>query len=349
MKKISLTIQITWAERLAMLLGSGIALSDALGLMQESARDERARSMNEKLLAGVTRGSALSSELQKIPGTHLLLVRAVQIGELAGSLADMLRHVAASFRARERMRDKFIGAGMYPACIGCATLGIAGFLVLYIFPKVMPLFLGMHITLPLPTRMLLWLSHMVSGYWWLILGILVLLAFGAWYVRRYASVISFVEKIIFATPYVGGLFKEYITAQIFRVIALLLEHGATLPHALAESHQSITSPAYRRALLTSAEIVTDGGSFAQTLSAPQYRKLFSSEVTGLLNIAERSGESAATCGHIARIADERLEQSLLLVSRLIEPVLMLGMGLVVGSIALSIIMPIYEITNQLAR
>ena len=331
-----------------MLLRAGISISEALTLMADSSPQSRARIVNGAVLAHIMRGSTLSDAMVVDGAFHRLLTRAVHIGEASGTLAPMLRNIANSFREQEKVKQQMIGAGIYPACIGLATLGVAAFLILCIFPKVMPLFMSMHIKLPLATRVLLEVSHAISAYWWQGGLMLVGVSFGTvWLYRRHVFIQKMFENVLLKLPAVSSLLKQYACSQMFQIMATLMEHGGSTSLAIREAGETASFFAYRQACAVIASAVDRGQTCAKSMR--EFPKLFSSDIAGLMSIAERSGETATACGYIAEISKGHVDRMLGLVSRLIEPVLMLLMGLIVGSIALSIIMPIYEITNQLTH
>jgi type IV pilus assembly protein PilC len=343
-KSISTSEIIAWTERLSMLLRAGVSLSEALQLMSESSSRPRVADMNRRLFALVSRGGTLSIALEadSMPG---ILVHLVHIGEGSGALSETLGHAAAHFRSKEDMKQKVISAATYPILIGCATFSIAGFLVGFIFPKIMPLFISMKIVLPLPTRILLSVSRIVTHEWgWLLLAALVIGIGAPVMYRKSRTLRGRVEATMLRLPIVSSVMCEYISAHAFDIISMQLQHGCSLPQALIETARSIRTIRYEEGLIAAGESVSRGGAWSGVL-----RKLglFSFDAIGLISIAERTGELASACSFIAQNARQSIERTIATMSRLIEPVLMIGMGLIVGSIALSIIMPIYEITNQI--
>lgn len=347
--RLSVLEQIAWADRLSMLLRAGVSLSEGLTLMADSSPHARVRIANRSMLEYIMRGNSLSEAMTAGGRSfHKLLVRSTHIGETSGTLAEMLRHVAESFRSQEKVKQQIISAGVYPACIGLATVGVAGFLIIFIFPKVMPLFLSMHIELPFATRMLLHISGAITGYWWEgLLGIILAIITLVWIYRRYISMRNAIEQVILRLPLAGSLSKQYACTQIFQIVAILIEHGASMPQSISEASEMTSFYSYSGACASIAVSLDKGQTCAKSMR--EFPVLFSSDIIGLMSIAERSGETASACEYIAEISRAHVETMLGLVSRLIEPILMLFMGLVVGSIALSIIMPIYEITNHLTH
>lgn len=340
--KISTTQTIAWTERLAMLLRSGISLLEAISLMNT---DQKFIKINSRIIESVSRGNSFSSVLDELKMSKTL-VHLVHIGETSGSLVGALEHAALYFRTKEEIKQKIISASLYPALIGVATCGVAGFLVAFIFPKIVPLFSSMNIVLPLPTRILLATNQFLSHYWMLVIitfAFLVTAAAISYRVSR--PVRRSCESFLFGMPIAGSLIRDHGYTRLFQIISIQLEHGSSLPHALAETAKSERNIHFSEALIKASDEISRGVSFSSSLR--KYNRLFSPDVVGLLSIAERTGEVSKSCNFISENSKSRIDQTITTMSRFVEPVLMLGMGIAVGSIALSIIMPIYEITNKI--
>lgn len=344
--RMALREQIAWAEHLAILLRAGISMGEALRLMIDVEKKERLREVTRRILEDVDHGVTLADSFRKRGDPResgRLFIRCISIGEMSGLLPDMIAHACAQYRGEEEVRRKMLGAMIYPACIGMVTFGIAGFLVLYIFPKVMPLFMSMHVVLPLPTRMLLWSSTFLKEY-----GLILVLAAAAggalfsWAMRRKPRFRRLVESALFKLPIVGGLSKVYAHVSVFGILSMLMRHGIPLSQALAEVSALSSFLSWKDGFSYAADETEKGKSLATSL--PDF---FSSETVGLIRLAERTGDLEHIFEHISKSSLAATDRIVATLTRLVEPALMLGMGLVVGSISLSIIMPIYEITNHL--
>lgn len=343
---MTLREQIAWAEHLAILLRAGISMSEALQLMVDVEKKLRLRDITKRILADVTRGVSLADSLRvwgEAGSSGRLFIRCVSIGEMSGLLPDMLTHACTQYHGEEEVKHKIIGAMIYPACIGMVTFGIAGFLVLYIFPKVMPLFISMHVPLPLPTRVLLWSSTFLSRYglWMVFVGVAGVAVF-SWWMRKRPAFRRRMEMLLFRLPVIGAFSKIYAHVSVFGILSMLMKHGTSLSQALTEISALATFLSWRDGFSRAASEIEKGKSLAGSL--PDF---FSSETVGLIRLAEKTGELEHIFEYISKNALLATERAVNTLTRLIEPALMLGMGLVVGSISLSIIMPIYEVTNHL--
>jgi type IV pilus assembly protein PilC len=249
--------------------------------------------------------------------------------------------------SRDNLSKKITGAMIYPAFIACATFGIAVFLVVYIFPKIIPLITGMNIPLPFLTRLLMVVSDILTRRWLVIVVGIVVGILVAKLLWKYSAVVRrWSRRFLFSLPIVGAIYRGRMMVEIFRPLGLLLDHGELVPRALVSVGKSLRNrnEEYSRALFFAAKTVIDGENITASL-----RKLFPSIVTEFLEIGERTGSVAGACSHIATIYEAEIEESIKRITQVIEPTLMLCMGLTVGAIALSIVMPIYSITSHLTQ
>ncbi len=345
---LSIQRQIRITRRLATLLGGGISLPESLSFIVRSIPEKtRLHRQFSSIVEAVKKGQLCSTALGD---THLFdssLLHMVRIGERSGSLEHALLEASSMLERRDDMSKKIIGVMIYPVFISIATIGIAFFLILYIFPKIIPLVTSMNIPLPFLTRLLMLVNSLFVHHWLLIavsLGGLLSGVIFIWKVSQYSHEVA--RAILFRIPILGILFSAPIIIQIFKSLGLLLEHGELLPRALGAVRDGMHQTELKRLLDCSIQSINKGGKLSETFRG---NYLFPSLILDLIETGERAGGISLACSNIARIYEVELNEIIQRISRIIEPVLMLGMGGVVGSIALSIVMPIYEITNHIGH
>jgi type IV pilus assembly protein PilC len=348
-KKIKFTIneQIRLARRVAALLGSGMGIAEALSFVERSLSGNRKKVM-VGIIMEVSHGHMCSEIFSATGSFDRSLVHMIAIGEKSGSLETAFAQAALLLEKRQALSRKIYGALIYPGFIACATAGIALFLVVYIFPKIIPLITSMNIPLPFLTRMLIFISHILIYDWLAVVSVCVfgsLCGFVVWkYVklaRRAAGV------LVMILPFAGGIMRSKILIQIFKPLGLLLSHGEHIPEALQSVAGIVNNDEYSESLRAIALQVGRGKSFAGCVTGQSH--LFPLLVIDFLETGERTGGIAVACEHIANLYESEVDESVKRISTVIEPVLMLGMGIIVGGIALSIVMPIYEITSYLSK
>lgn len=356
-RRLSIAEQARIARRLSILLGEGIPLLESARLMKKPARVQVAFS---SIATQISHGQTCSVSFEATGAFDQSLVEMIRIGEQSGTLAGAFARAAVFLDSRDNLSKKITGAMIYPAFIACATLGIAIFLVVFIFPKIIPLITGMNIPLPFLTRVLMVVSDLLVRCWLIIISGISIGAVAAKILWKYSRLMRrLIRRLLFSVPIIGAIFRGRMMVEIFRPLGLLIEHGELVPKAIVSVGKSLRTrnEEYSRAIFAAARAVVLGENLATALISrfPKFPysvfspALFPSIVTEFLEIGERTGSMAGACSHIASIYEAEVEESIKRITQIIEPALMLGMGLTVGSIALSIVMPIYSITSHLTQ
>lgn len=281
-------------------------------------------------------------------GFDPFVISMVAHGELSGILTISLKQASQIMEKRNEVGMKIIGACIYPALIVLATLCMSLFLVMYIFPKIVPLFSSMNITLPMLTRVVLRIYEILRQYGILIFGILLTGSASIYYLYRKNKKISSAIQIFFLTlPIIGNIIKKYFISIYCRNIGILLDCGQSLPIIIEWNRDSSSLEPYARAWNICRLEVVKGVPLSECLRS--FQTLFPPIVSDMISIGERTGSLASMFHHVSCIYEQEIDDFVKALSTTIEPVLMIFMGGLVGSIALSIILPIYDITNHLTK
>lgn len=337
--------QIQFTERLAFLLEAGISLLTALEVLESQASGREQRIIME-VSAGVLRGLRLEAALSKTKVFGSFTLHAVRIGEVTGTLAQNLRYVAEELKKHRELRRKVIGALMYPMFLSIAGLAICIVLLIYIFPKILPIFKSVNMPLPASTKVLIFVSDTLSHEWWAIgLGaiVTVLVLVICWkkvpICRHYAHI-----ALLFI-PIVSQLTIKSSLATITRTLGLLMKAGVPLDEAIKVVGKVIGHSSYKEELANIGQACA-GGERLSTCCARRPR-LFHPLCTRMITIGELSGNLSETLLSLSRMYEDEIGVITKHLSTSVEPILMLCMGLGVGFIAMAIISPIYGITQNL--
>lgn len=339
--------QIQFANRCAVLLESGISLSETLSIIIKM--DKKSKKVLEKVREDVERGMSLAKSMQIIKVSFdPTLISMISNGESSGILALSLRQAGEIMEKRNELLKKIVAVLIYPSLIASATLTMTLFLVMYIFPKILPLLSSMDVELPLLTLIIKRLYEFLFQYGiWLCICLILTIGIFIFFYKKKVEVRYKTQIFIISLPGIGLVIQKYFICSYFRSAGTLLECGQVLPAILEQCIAASTLEPYRRALEISKKEVREGVSLSQSLRS--FETIFPPIVPDMLSIGERTGSLASMFHHINRMYEQDLDYLIKHVSASIEPVLMITMGLIVGSVALSIILPIYEITNHLNR
>jgi len=344
--RMPLREQILFAKRLGLLTRSGVPIVKALRMIQSQAGTRSSRYVLGRVTADVESGQALSVGMDKFKQVFgHFAVNLVRVGEVGGNLNTNLNYLAEELRKQQELRRKVVSALVYPIFIVIATLGIAVLLTAYVFPKIMPIFQSFNFRLPITTRILIAVSSFMSDYWYYLLGGLVVVVISGLLLRQVRSVKLRFDRLILRLPLLGSLFESYQLANFTRTLGLLLKSDVRIIEALHIVAGTMTNLAYHDELQSMAENLTGGTKISDYMELRP--KLFPPILRQMIAVGETTGNLSETLLYLSEMYEDELNNQTKNLSTSIEPVLMIFMGFLVGFIAISIITPIYGITQNL--
>jgi type II secretory pathway component PulF len=337
----------TFTQQLANLLNSGMPLTVALNSMTHLETKGISAEVSRELRQDVMEGRSLSDSMAKQPRIFSdLYVNMVRAGESSGALVDVLRRMADHFERFAQVQAKFTSALIYPAFVCCVGVGIMIFFMTYMLPKFLTIFQGINVPLPMMTQILISISHMFSGYWWLIL-LLILVAIILF--KRFQSSPEGrrqLDKWKMSAPIFGKVVKLNLFGQFARTLSTLLENGVPVLTALKITEQIIPNSIVREAISKTREEVTDGKTIAQPLARS---KVFPQLMVDLVKIGEDTGDVPGALKNVADTYENELNIALRVMTNMIEPVMIIVMAAGVGFLLLAVLSAMFAITANIAR
>lgn len=346
--RMSVKEQTFFIKRLSFLIKAGIPMLESLSMIQEQTRKKSHALIFKSIVSDVSRGQYLSTSLQKFNKMFGdFSINMISFGESTGMLSDNLEYLAEELKKKNELRKKMIGAFIYPALVTFATLGITGFLMLYLFPKIMPVFQSLRVELPLPTRIVMFFSNFLINYGLILFlsSVIILIVF-LFLLKRVPVIRFYFDKFIMKIPAIGEVVKNYNLANITRTMGLLLKSGVTLGETLEIATKVSGNVVYKKEFENMAAVVNRGEQISKYLA--KNRDLFPDVLSQIISVGERSGNLSNSLLYLSELYENEVGEFTKNISTLIEPVLMIVMGLMVGFIAISIITPIYGLTSHLS-
>jgi type II secretory pathway component PulF len=335
----------TFTQQLANLLQSGMPLTVALNSMTHLESKGISAEVSRDLKQEVTEGRSLSDAMARQPRVFSdLYINMVRAGEQSGSLVEVLRRMAHHFQQFAEVQAKLASALIYPAMVVCMGIGLVLFFMIVMMPQFTKIFDGFNIELPLPTRMLIGLSQFLSGYWWL-LGLLIIVALILF--KRFQASEEGGQKLDewkMKVPVFGKVVKLNLFGQFARTLGTLLQNGVPVLTALKITEQVLPNRLIKEAVAKTREAVTDGKTLAQPLAQS---KLFPQLMVDLVRIGEETGDVPGALNNLADTYEGELAIALRLMTQLLEPVLIVGMGGIVAFLLLSIFLPLFRLISQI--
>lgn len=300
----------------------------------------------QRLIAHVERGQSLSSGLETFGATFGdFTVNVVRVGERSGTLHENLNYLAEELKKKQVLKKKIVGALIYPAIVIMATVGISLVLTMYIFPKIAPIFKSMGSELPITTRALIALSNFLMHH--SVALVLTFIAIGVAYTAllKVARFHLVVDRVLLRLPLLGKLSQYYNLATCARTLSLLLKSDVGVVEALHIVAKSSRNYAYRSAIAALCVDVARGQNISsQLLKHPAF---FPPLFSHMIIVGERTGNLTDSLMYLSDMYEEEINDLTKNLTTLVEPVLMVIMGIIVGFIAISIITPIYGMTQNL--
>lgn len=328
-------------RQLATLVNADVPLLNALNLMSETAAPKSMRELLEQLVRDIRGGRSMNQALAKHPHLFDALYRhVVAAGESSGSLGLLLERLASQRERHEALQSQLRSALVYPM----AVLVVAGAVVVVILVWVVPTFESVYTsfggTLPSLTLGLLSISRATMHHWPLIgTGLLLILALGS-RLRHTAWVTRVWDRWSLHWPVVGELRRRASTARWTRTLSTMLDAGTPLNQALVSSAGTCGHHSFEQASLAMAQAVQEGQSLT---TAMKHSGLFAPVVLQLCAMGEASGQLSATLSRSASLEERALETQLQGLSSLIEPVIILVLGVIIGTTVLALYWPIFEL------
>ena len=333
-------------RQLATLVKAGLPLEEALLAVSEHTEKPRLKSIILGVRAKVLEGHSLASGLEEFPHAFPTVYRAtVMAGEQAGQLDTVLERLADYTESRHGLRQKVAQAMIYPILLTTIALIIIVVMLVAVVPKVVGVFETTGQQLPIMTRLLIGLSEFVQNWWFLLVAIIAGIIFLVTRALRHEHVRRRVHAWILRAPIFGRVARGLNTARFTRTLSILTSSGVPALEALRISASVIANLPMRSAVEEAAVRVREGGAIGRSLSQS---KLFPPMTIHLISSGEASGELDSMLERAANHQESEMNGLLAAMLSVLEPLLIVIMGLVVLAIVMAILLPIFQL-NQLAR
>jgi general secretion pathway protein F len=344
--KQKLPVQL--ARQLASLLKGGVPLFQALSIIANQLDAEKEREVVGYLRDQVRGGTALSEALKAYPGIFdRLFVYSVQAGEKAGALPSVLDYQADLLENRAAIRGEIRAAMTYPVIMTFVGGGVLLFLIGYVVPMVMKIFDRMNQKLPFATRMLLDVTNFVNSYLLIlaILAALLVVALVQW-VKKTPKGRTTWDTFLLKVPLYGQLYQMVLISRFAKIMSTLLKSGVHMLQSLVVVSSTIPNTIISSAVSKMAEMVERGADLSIALRQSQ---AFSGYVADMVTVGESSGNIEEMLDAVSAYYDTRSKQKIAALTAMVEPIIIVIMGVIVAFILVSIMLPLFEMNKILTK
>ncbi len=338
--------RVVFTRQLAVLLNAGLPLVRCLQTLNKQTRFEKMRVMLEDIIGMIQSGKTFSGALAHYPDSFsTVYINVVKSGETGGALDEVLKRLADYLERNLRLSQRIKAALIYPCLVLVVSVIILGFIVAFVIPRFMELFQNTGIALPLLTRVLLGFSNFLLERWYLFFGAGALMFISYKLLLRNYTVRYFNDKMILNIPVFGPLIQKVTASRFARTLATLLEGGVPILRALELTKQVSGNQVIAEAINSVYDNVREGGFISKVLES---NKVFPQLMVNMIAVGEESG---ALDKMLTKVADTYEEESEIIagtLTSLLEPILVIVMGVVVGVIVLSMFLPLITLINSLS-
>ncbi|MFH0985429.1 MAG: type II secretion system F family protein [Candidatus Omnitrophota bacterium] len=330
-----------FGRQLASLIRSGVPILKAIGIVNEQSENPAFKKMLNQLYEDVKNGAPFSQAMSKYPAFFPPLYLAlVSAGEFSGNLDQSLLRVTEYRQKQEEIISRVRSSMIYPALMALTGTGTIIFMLTFVMPRLLGVFSRLGGELPLPTRILIQVSEGARSPWvWgiAVLGVVsAILLFRKEKIRRSIAM----GRFVLGLPIFGSFMLKVQIARFTRTLELLIKSGIAIIDGIQSATPVVSNPVLKNELIKCLKDIKEGGSFGKSLRAS---KCFPNFMTNLISVGEESGKLDEALGEIANFYEREADEATRIVTSLLEPLMILGMGLVVGFIVIAMLLPMFEI------
>ena len=343
--RITTKDKVVFTRQLATLIGAGLPLSQSLRTVQEQTTNKRMQEIVQEIISDVEGGKSLSDSFAKHPEAfNKVYVALVAAGETSGTMDESLKRLAAQQEKDAAMMSKIRGAMMYPSIVLAVIILVVGFMLFTVVPQVEGLYRDLNKGLPFITLIMINVANFFIHFWWLALLIMII---GGYFLVQYLKTeqgIRTKDTFKLNAPLFKGMFRKMYMARFSRTGQVLLSTGVPMLDMLRISSDAVNNVIISEGIIRAADKVKGGKALSASLSNEEY---FLTMLPQMIKIGEQSGKIDEMMGKTAQVYEDELDEEIRALSTAIEPVLMVFLALVAGTMVAAILFPIYSLVGNI--
>ena len=339
-RRITLVERMTLARNMAVMIGAGLAMTRVLEALKEQSQNWFFREVISDAQSGITKGQTLAESLrpyEKIFGT--LFINMVEAGEISGTLEKVLKILARQMQRDHELRSKVKSALFYPAIVIAAMLSIGALMMIWVVPTLTQTFSELGVDLPITTRIIIASSNFLLAYYWYVAAFIVAVIAVLFKLFKTSAGKRVFDSVILRLPIFGALVQKLNSARFARTFSSLLASGVPISKSLEVTSSTLGNIHFRHSILDAVQAIQRGRQLHEILK--ERPDLFPPMVTAMIQVGEETGTISRMLLRLAIFYEGEVASISKNFSNVIEPILMIVIGGVVGFFAVSMIQPIY--------
>ncbi|TMQ49086.1 MAG: type II secretion system F family protein [Candidatus Eisenbacteria bacterium] len=337
-----------FTRQFATMINAGLPLVQCLDILSKQTEKENFRTTIAQVMRDVEAGTTLAEALGKKEHSKVfdeLFVNMVEAGEAGGILDNILQRLATYIEKAEALKRKIKGAMVYPAVVMSVAVLATVFMLIFIIPTFARMFTGFGADLPLPTKIVMGLSTFLRSYWWILLGTVVVgaVAFQRYYITEKGHMQ--VDKLLLRVPVMGDVIRKGAVARFTRTLSTLISSGVPILNGLEITARTSGNRVIQEAIMSARASIREG----ETIAAPlRQSTVFPQMVVQMISVGEETGALDDMLGRIADFYDDEVDTAVDSLTSLIEPVMIVFMGGIVGGMVIAMYLPMFKLINVVA-
>ena len=332
-----------FTRQFATMINAGLPLVQCLDILSKQTEKENFRTTIAQVMRDVEAGTTLAEALGKKEHSKVfdeLFVNMVEAGEAGGILDNILQRLATYIEKAEALKRKIKGAMVYPAVVMSVAVLATVFMLIFIIPTFARMFTGFGADLPLPTKIVMGLSTFLRSYWWILLGTVVVgaVAFQRYYITEKGHMQ--VDKLLLRVPVMGDVIRKGAVARFTRTLSTLISSGVPILNGLEITARTSGNRVIQEAIMSARASIREG----ETIAAPlRQSTVFPQMVVQMISVGEETGALDDMLGRIADFYDDEVDTAVDSLTSLIEPVMIVFMGGIVGGMVIAMYLPMFKL------
>ncbi len=343
---VPLVQKLFFTQNLEVMIRSGFSLGLALQTLILQMSNKKMRAVVEAVTADVQSGISFTDALRKHPRVFSeIFISMIAAGEASGKLEEVLKRLATQLKKDHQLIAKVRNALTYPIIVVVAMIGIGIAMFILVIPKLIEIFQESRVELPLPTRLLIATSNFMAHQWYVVLVSTIVAIFILNRLWRNEKSRRWIDILMLRLPIVGPIIKKIHLARFTRTLSSLLSTDIHIVECFQIISKTLSSRPYRETISRAAEQLKTGVNISKVLASQP--RLFPPLLLQMTTVGEQSGTLDQITGEVANFYEADVDDTMSNLSTIIEPVLMLILGVVVALLAVSVILPIYSLTEAI--
>jgi type IV pilus assembly protein PilC len=341
--KVKMRDIVIFTRMFSTMINSGLPLVQAMGILAEQSENPNLREVTKQVVFDVESGNTVADALRKHPNAFSdLYVNMVAAGEAGGILDTILMRLAVFMEKNDQLVRKVKGAMIYPGVIMTVAGGAIIVLLVFVIPTFQRMFAEAGIPLPFPTRIVIWLSQNLQKYWYMVAGAVFGLVFmiKKYYATQNGKLV--IDRLMLKAPVLGDVLRKSAVSRFTRTLGTLISSGVSILDGLEITAKTSGNRVIQDAIMESRASIAGG----ETISAPLKKSgVFPPMVVSMINVGEQTGGLDEMLSKIADFYDEEVDAAVSGLLALMEPVMIVFLGVVVGGMVIAMYLPIFDMVN----